>query len=238
MIDCVKTDLYELNIFNKIKGNSKLHSHNNICICAVKQGEILCYHDGDEISLSPGKIIIFNVNQPHKHKMHNDVQKYYILHINSDEIMLPKIVEDISIYEDFINFCEEALKNNKNDFVEKFIQKYKTDKKSKETNVNLEIIKNFIDENLDTSLSLKEISKKVNLNQSYLSRIFKKQYGLSPRNYLLNTRINKSKKLLEQGLDISQIALELGFCDQAHFYKAFKNSFAITPNQYKNIKRY
>jgi hypothetical protein len=37
MIECVKTDLYELNIFNKVKQNSKLHSHNNICICAVKK---------------------------------------------------------------------------------------------------------------------------------------------------------------------------------------------------------
>ena len=91
---------------------------------------------------------------------------------------------------------------------------------------------------LNNFCPLEEISKKVNLNQSYLSRSFKKEYGLSPRSYLLNTRVNRSKKLLEQGLNISQIALELGFCDQSHFYKAFKNTFAITPNEYKNIKKY
>jgi len=238
MIDCVKTDLYELNIFSKVKQNSKLHSHNNICICALKKGEMLIYHDGDELTLSPNKIIVFNVDQPHKQISHKDVSGYYILHINSDDILLPKIIENSSIYEDFINFSAEALKNEKNDFVEKFILKYRTDKKSKEVNTNLEIIKNFIDENIDRNFSLEEISKKINLNQSYLSRSFKKEYGLSPRSYLLNTRVNRSKKLLEQGLDISQVALELGFCDQSHFYKAFKNRFAITPNEYKNIKKY
>ena len=80
------------------------------------------------------------------------------------------------------------------------------------------------------------MAKKANLNQSYFSRSFKKQYGLSPNNYVLNERVNRSKKLLQEGFDISQIALELGFYDQAHFYKAFKKLFLITPNDYKNIK--
>ena len=235
MIDCVKTDVYELNIFNNIERNCKLHSHNNICICAVKKGEMVFFHDGEEITLSPNKIIVFNVNQPHKLKRYKNVSEYHILHIDSDEILFPKIIEDISTYEDFIDFSNHALKNERNDFIEGFIKRYKKDKKSKEVNTNLEIVKFFIDKNIDKNISLEEMAKKANLNQSYLSRIFKRKYGLSPHNYVLNERVNRSKKLLEQGFDISQIALELGFYDQAHFYKAFKNSFLITPNEYKNI---
>lgn len=235
MLDCAKTDVYELNIFNNIERNCKLHSHNTICICAVKKGEIVFFHDGEEITLSPNKIIVFNINQPHKLIRYNTISEYHILHIHSDEILLPKIIEDSSTYEDFIDFGKKALKNEKNDFIERFIKRYKTDKKLKEIHTNLEIIKNFIDQNIDKNISLEEMAQKANLNQSYLSRSFKSKYGLSPRNYVLNERVNRSKKLLEQGCDISQIALELGFYDQAHFYKAFKNSFLITPNEYKNI---
>jgi len=235
MIDCAKTDLYELNIFNNIERNSKLHFHNNICICTLKKGEMVFFHDGEEITLSPNKIIVFNVNQPHKLKRYKNILEYHILHINLDGILLPKIIEDTSVYKEFINFSQKALKNGKSDFIERFLKTYKIDKKSKGVNENLEIIKKYIDKNIDKNISLEEMAKKVNLNQSYLSRSFKKKYGLSPHNYMLNERVNRAKKLLEEGLDISQIALELGFYDQAHFYKAFKNSFLITPNEYKNI---
>ncbi len=236
MIDCVKTDLYELSIFNNIERNCKLHAHNYICIGALKKGEMVFFHDGEEITLTPNKIIVFNVNQPHKLKRYKDVSEYHILHINLDEIFLPKIIDNSSAYDDFICFSQKVLKNEKSDFIEKFIMRYKIDKKLKMPNENLEKIKKFIDENIDKNISLEEMAKKANLNQSYLSRSFKKQYGLSPHDYVLNERVNMSKKLLEQGLDISQIALELGFYDQAHFYRAFKNSFLITPNEYKNIK--
>ena len=196
------------------------------------------FHDGEEITLTPNRIIVFNINQPHKLKQYKEVSEYHILHINLDEIFLPKIIEDSSTYEDFIYFSQKALKNEKSDFLERFLKRYKIDKKLKVLNENLENIKKFIDENIDKNISLEVMAKKVNLNQSYLSRSFKKQYGLSPHDYVLNERVNKSKKLLEQGLDISQIALELGFYDQAHFYRAFKNSFLITPNEYKNIKKH
>ncbi len=238
MINCVKTDLYELNIFNNIERNCKLHFHNNICICIVKKGEMVFFHDGEEIILSPNKIIVFNVNQPHKLKRYKNVLEYHILHINENEVLLPKIIQNTSTYEDFISFSQRALKNKKSNFVENFLKTYKIDRKEVEVNKNLEMIKNFIDVNIDKNIPLKDMAKKANLNQSYLSRSFKNRYGLSPHNYVLNERVNRSKNLLEEGLDISQIALDLGFYDQAHFYKAFKNSFLITPNEYKNIKKY
>jgi len=63
--DSIKTDKFELNIFSKIGANYKLHSHENLCICSIKKGEMLFFHDGEEVLLTPRKIIVFNTNQPH-----------------------------------------------------------------------------------------------------------------------------------------------------------------------------
>ena len=121
MIDCIKTDFYELNIFNNVERNCKLHSHNCICIGALKKGEMIFLHDGEEMILSPNKIIVFNVGQPHKLKRYKDISQYHIIHINIENILLPKIVEDSSVYEDFMNFCKKILKNEKSDFIEHFL---------------------------------------------------------------------------------------------------------------------
>ncbi len=66
-------------------------------------------------------------------------------------------------------------------------------------------------------------------------RAFTKQLGISPKAYLNNVRIEKSKLLLQQGETIVDTALQLGFTDQSHFHKTFKNYCAMTPKQYQAV---
>lgn len=237
VINSIKTEWFELNILDSVSTNYKLHTHENICICAIQQGEMLFFHDGEDITLSPEKIIVFNANQPHFLKNYKDVTKYHILHIYEDKVLSPKIISDLATYERFFSFCTKALCGEKSDFIDSFLTRFQTDKEITFLNQNFETIKEYIDDNLDKSISLDALAKKTNLNSSYLSRGFKKRYGLSPTRYIFNRRVHLSKKLLDEGKEITQIALELGFCDQSHFYKAFKSIFSITPNEYKQMKR-
>jgi len=198
---------------------------------------MLFFHDGDEVRLTPDKIIVFNTNQPHLLKSHKNISKYHILHIYADGYIEDKLIEKSSTCRAFFSFCDTVLRGKKSDFVEKFLSDFGKKEQNIEKKSNFEMIKSYIDKNIDKNLSLETIAKRFGLNSSYLSRGFKKEFGLSPSRYLLNRRVHLSKDMLDSGKDITQTALELGFCDQAHFYKAFKSIFAITPNEYKQIKR-
>jgi AraC-like DNA-binding protein len=97
-----------------------------------------------------------------------------------------------------------------------------------------EIIQDQIDTNF--SLTLKEISKAVNINPDYLSREFSKYFdSLSFGEYLRKLRVDKSIELLHTGnYSLSEIAYLTGFSDQSHFIRIFKKHTGMTPSLFKN----
>jgi AraC-like DNA-binding protein len=56
---------------------------------------------------------------------------------------------------------------------------------------------------------------------------------MSPHAYQLDLRINAARRLLRHGQALTAIAHELGFADQAHFQRAFKERVAMTPGAYR-----
>lgn len=88
----------------------------------------------------------------------------------------------------------------------------------------------YISDNFDKNISISDIS---GLSDYYLIHSFRKQYGITPHAYQIVMRINKAKTLLKKGENIASIATDLGFTDQSHFHRNFKNMVAATPKQYK-----
>ena len=80
--------------------------------------------------------------------------------------------------------------------------------------------------------SLKELSGVVGLNPFYLIRVFRKEVGLPPHEYLTQVRVEHAKKLLFDGLSIAEVALETGFVDQSHLTRRFKRLVGFTPKQF------
>ena len=77
---------------------------------------------------------------------------------------------------------------------------------------------------------LGELSK---ISQRYLQILFKKKYGISPKEYLINLRISLAKELLKgEKNKISDICYQVGFSDIYHFSKSFKNKTGYTPKEY------
>ena len=76
------------------------------------------------------------------------------------------------------------------------------------------------------------------MNKYYLSHAFKREFGISPINYMISKRIEESKYLLtETDLSMSQIAQLLGFSSLSYFSQVFRRTQEISPKEYrKNMK--
>ncbi|SEO31843.1 helix-turn-helix transcriptional regulator [Paenibacillus sp. OV219] len=96
-----------------------------------------------------------------------------------------------------------------------------------------EIIKD-LNENYGDPLSLAEIAERYELNERYLNQIFKSMTGIPLGRYLMKIRIEQAKRLLRTThLQVTDIALDTGFFDAAHFCKSFKKYTDYTPAEYK-----
>lgn len=99
-----------------------------------------------------------------------------------------------------------------------------------------EIVK-YINQNYQDELTLASIAAVFYYNPSYLSRTFKKIIGVGVTDYLNNLRVSQAQKLLkETELNISAIANEVGFKNQSHFGRIFKDIVGISPLQYRKQK--
>lgn len=88
----------------------------------------------------------------------------------------------------------------------------------------------------DTPLQVTTIAEKLNLNRSYLYKIFKEETGQSIKDYILMVKMKKSCDLLiNSSLTISQIASSVGFTDPLAFSKAFKKTYQVSPLQFRKI---
>ena len=91
-----------------------------------------------------------------------------------------------------------------------------------------------IRKNLDTPLAVGALSRIAEMSQSHFSKMFKLSTGLAPHQFVLQERINRSKELLLQDdAKIVDVALEVGFENQAHFTTVFGNFVGMTPRQFQ-----
>ena len=88
--------------------------------------------------------------------------------------------------------------------------------------------------NLDTPLAVGVLCRIAEMSQSHFSKLFKLSTGLTPHQFVLQERINRSKELLRQGsARLVDVALGVGFENQAHFTTVFGNLVGMTPRQFQ-----
>lgn len=94
----------------------------------------------------------------------------------------------------------------------------------------------FIRNNYKNKISLEDISANVCMSPYHVSRIFKRETGYSPYEYVSILRLNHAKTLLKTtDLSIKEIAFECGFNSETNFIIAFKNHTSLTPGEFRKI---
>jgi YesN/AraC family two-component response regulator len=112
---------------------------------------------------------------------------------------------------------------------------FNTHLKGKKTPAWAQELKDIIQDHIDTNLSLKEISKGLDISPSYLSRQFSKYFeDLSFGDYIRKQRIEKAIELMQnKSYSLTDIAYLTGFSDQSHFTPIFKKSTGLNPSVYR-----
>lgn len=93
----------------------------------------------------------------------------------------------------------------------------------------------YMEQHFAENITLEDMLSMTSFGKSYLLRLFTKQVGVSPYRYLQTIRIDKAKKLLEQGMEPIDVADMTGFSHQSHFTNFFKSFIGLTPKQYQRI---
>ena len=85
--------------------------------------------------------------------------------------------------------------------------------------------------------SISELANLAAVSRYHLIRAFRLNTGLTPHAYQIDCRINKARKMLRDGEQLADLALQLGFNDQSHFQRAFRQRVSITPGDYQRQMR-
>lgn len=102
------------------------------------------------------------------------------------------------------------------------------------SNYSIARAEHYIEQHYGETLTVSTLANLGNLSVSSFHRMFKKELGITPKEYIIEIRIEKAKKLLRRtNHSLTDIALLCGFSSSAYFSSAFLKSCDISPSQYR-----
>lgn len=97
-------------------------------------------------------------------------------------------------------------------------------------------IKTYVNDHFSENIKLSDIAAYVNFNASYLSELFKNETGENFSKYLMSIRIDRAKNYLRNGkYNYKDVPSMVGYNDNRHFNRIFKDIVGITPKQYQKL---
>lgn len=85
----------------------------------------------------------------------------------------------------------------------------------------------------DRDAPLDELARLADMSRYQLIRAFRAVTGMTPHAWQLNQRVNLARERIRAGTGIAEVALQLGFADQAHFQRVFKAYAGVTPGRFR-----
>ena len=147
------------------------------------------------------------------------------------EMLIFSMLEE---YEKKQTSWETVLGNLLTNLIIKMLRKTELDIGKSEMDGIWQSLSEYIDQNLDSRLTLAALAEKCFYNPSYFSRIFKEKFGVSLTEYITRRRLSHAITLLsESTLSVEEIGERVGFPDKSSLYHAFSRYLGTTPGEYR-----
>lgn len=116
-----------------------------------------------------------------------------------------------------------------------YAQRMREIRKNNAISIHIRKCINYIYENLHDDLTVKTLARLLNLNPSYLSKLFFKETGTTIKDYINDAKVAAAENMLKHSdLSLLDISLALGFSSQSAFGSVFKARTGITPKKYRD----
>ena len=238
------------------------HFHDYYVIGFIESGERCLSCKNRKYTVEPGDLLLFNPRDNHTcEQIDGRTLDYRCINVHPETMSkaafeitgkdyLPYFSPAVIFHSELASLLRELhmiIMEEEKDFrkeeiffflLEQLIEEFSEEvieQSGPEENRETKIICNYLEKNYMKNITLDELSGLTGLSKYYLLRSFTKQKGISPYRYLETIRIDRAKKLLEQGVLPIEAALQTGFTDQSHFSNFFKKFIGLTPKQYMDI---
>jgi len=240
------------------------HFHEEFCFGVVESGQLNFNYRGKKVSANKGIINLCNPGEVHDgftktgwaYRMfyvdpmlmkelsseisgkHNDIP-FFKEGIIEDDLLSQQLLSLHRLMSDehvFIIEKEEMFLRVVANFIKKHADSFIPIATLTSSKPMINNVIAYINDNLSQELLVSKLSELAGLSLFYFIRSFKKETGLTPKEYVIQQRINMATALIQKqhykNLPLNQIALECGFYDQSHMNKYFKSYKGLTPSNY------
>lgn len=97
----------------------------------------------------------------------------------------------------------------------------------------MEQITDYVEANLTEKITLKRIADQFSVSVSTVTQLFQKKSQSTFHDFLTKLRMEKARTLILQGMPLESVGREIGYRDHSTFYRAFRQTFGISPREYR-----
>ena len=208
----------------------KRHSHAQLSIGAILEGNTRCICQGQEYLLAPGDLIVIPAHAPHScNPLQGQPRSYHMLYIDTQLDFGQQVLRDDALFSLYLNVANKMSPTALSALLAALPGGTNTPPPPQTTSQRLQ---QALLSDLAFPPTLDELAERLSLRKETLIRTFKRDTGLTPGSFLNISRVEYAKARLRAGDEIADVGYQSGFADQSHFHKTFVNYTAATPRQY------
>lgn len=234
-------------------------NYDSLLITHILDGSFTYVRDGRHITARKGDTVILDCYKPHEYYTADKFEGVWIHVAGANSF---DMFEEIEKNDGNLVKCRDVTHVRKLLF--RVFEAMKGDNPASELSLSLDIYKIFIEllnpqrtqskgessyedsiqsakgyiaDHLNESITVDSLAEITNMSSSHFSRIFKQQTGFSPYSYILTSRLNRAKYLLQvTDMTVASIAYETGFNSESNFIYFFTENEGISPGKFRKLK--